>query len=72
MIEEIKGLKPDFKLSNEGTQKLNEKYRVWENEQQEGDNDDYDDCQERESYGQYGGSYAQDVEGLNDDFKNDV
>lgn len=32
------------------------------------DNDYY----ERESYGQYAGSYAQDVEGLSDDFINDV
>ena len=31
-----------------------------------------DDYYERESYGQYQGSYAQDVEGLSDDFINDV
>ena len=33
---------------------------------------DYDDYYERESYGEYAGSYAQDVEGLSDDFINDV
>ena len=35
--------------------------------------DDYDyDDYERESYGKYAGSYAQDVEGLSDDFIDDV
>lgn len=71
VIEEIKGVIPDFKLSDEGVAKLNDKYEVWENEQ-ENDYDDYDDYHERESYGQYAGSYAQDVEGLSDDFINDV
>lgn len=71
VIEEIKGVIPDFKLSDEGVTKLNDKYEVWENEQ-ENDYDDYDDYHERESYGQYAGSYAQDVEGLSDDFINDV
>ncbi len=33
---------------------------------------DYDDYYERESYGRYAGSYAQDVAGLSDDFINDV
>ncbi|WP_433896561.1 hypothetical protein [Sphingobacterium mizutaii] len=71
VIEEIKGVIPDFKLSDEGVAKLNDKYEVWENEQ-ENDYDDYDDYHERESFGQYAGSYAQDVEGLSDDFINDV
>lgn len=70
VIEEIKSIKPDFKLSDEGIQKLNEKYEVWENQQQDIYND-YD-YHERESYGEYAGSYAQDVEGLSDDFINDV
>lgn len=48
MIEEIKSIISDFKLS--------EKYTVWENDQQESDYDDYDDCLGRESYGQYAGS----------------
>ncbi len=71
VIEEIKGVIPDFKLSDGGVAKLNDKYEVWENEQ-ENDYDDYDDYHERESYGQYAVSYAQDVEGLSDDFINDV
>lgn len=71
VIEDIKGVIPDFKLSDEGFAKLNDKYEVWENEQ-ENDYDDYDDYHERESFGQYAGSYAQDVEGLSDDFINDV
>ncbi len=33
--------------------------------------DDYDPCYE-EHYGQYAGTYAQDVEGLSDEFINDV
>jgi hypothetical protein len=72
VIEEIKSIKSDFKISDEGTQKLNEKYEVWENEQQESDYDDYYDYHERESYGRYAGSYAQDVEGLSDDFIDEV
>lgn len=34
--------------------------------------DDEFDTSHRESFGQYRGSYAQDVEGLSDDFINDV
>jgi hypothetical protein len=33
---------------------------------------DYDNYYERKSYGQYAGSYAQDIEGLSDEFINDV
>ncbi|GEM_PF-1695848 len=45
-----------------------------EDEEFEDYHDDYDnhDYYERESYGQYAGSHAQDVEGLSDDFINDV
>ena len=49
-----------------------DKYSTWEVEQQQDDYDDHDDYDRRESYGQYEGSYAQDVEGLSDDFINDV
>lgn len=42
VIEKIKSIKPDFKLSDEGIKKLNEKYEVWESEQQERGSD-YDD-----------------------------
>ena len=71
-ITEIKEIKPDFTISEEGKQKLAEKFSIWENEHQQKDYDDYDDYDRRESYGQYAGSYAQDVEGLSDDFINDV
>ena len=72
IIEEIKVIKPEFTITEEGKQKLADKYSTWENEQQQDDNDGYDDYDRRESYGQYAGSYAQDVEGLSDDFINDV
>jgi len=43
IIEKIKAIIPDFKLSEEGKQKLNEKYETWENEQEDYDNyGDYD------------------------------
>ena len=72
IIAEIKVIKPDFTLTEEGNQKLTDKYSTWENEQQQDDYDDNDDYDRQESYGQYAGSYAQDVEGLSDDFINDV
>lgn len=44
VIEEIKKIKPDFTLSVEGQQKLDEKYSILENEQESyQDYDDYDD-----------------------------
>lgn len=45
-----------------------------DNEEEDGfyDGGDYDDDNHKESFGQYAGSYAQDVEGLSDDFINDV
>jgi len=72
IIEEIKVIKPDFTITEEGKQKLADKYSNLESEQQQDDYDDYDDYDRRESYGQYAGSYAQEVEGLSDDFINDV
>ncbi|AGY54606.1 hypothetical protein BRDCF_p1979 [Bacteroidales bacterium CF] len=74
VIEEIKVSNSDFKISEEGVNKLNEKYEQWEGEQEDYDEEynDYDDYNERESYGKYAGSYAQDVEGLSDDFIDDV
>jgi hypothetical protein len=72
IIEEIKVIKPDFIITEEGKQKLAEKYSNWESEKRQDDYDDFDDYDRRESYGQYAGSYAQDVEGLSDDFINDV
>lgn len=73
IIAEIKIINPDFTITEEGKQKLADKYSTWEDEQQQEDYDDYDDYYDRrESYGEYAGSYAQDVEGLSDDFINDV
>lgn len=71
VIEEIKSIIPDFSISEEGQNKLSEKYETWENQQHNSDDND-DNYYERESYGEYAGSYAQDVEGLSDDFINDV
>lgn len=71
VIEEIKTIVPNFSISEEGTNKLSEKYDEWESKQQDYNNH-HDDYYERESYGEYAGSYAQDVEGLSDDFINDV
>lgn len=74
VIDEIQATYSDFKISEEGMNKLNEKYEQWEGEQEdyEEEYDDYDDYNERESFGKYAGSYAQDVEGLSDDFIDDV
>ena len=74
VIEEIKVSYSDFKISEEGVNKLNEKYEQWEGEQEdyEEEYNDYDDYNERESYGKYAGSYAQDVEGLSDNFIDEV
>lgn len=41
VIEEIKATYSDFKISEEGMNKLTEKYEQWENEQEDFD-DDYD------------------------------
>lgn len=72
IIEEIKSIKPDFKLSEEGIQKLKEKHDALE-KQQEVSCNDYDDYYfERDTYSEFAGSYAQDVEGLSDNFINDA
>lgn len=73
VIEEIKVSYSDFKISEEGVNKLNEKYEQWEGEQEDYEEyDDYDDYNETKSYGKYAGSYAQDVEGLSDNFIDEV
>jgi len=71
VVEEIKAIKPDFTLTEEGKQKLADKYTSWEAEQDQDDGDD--DHYEREStYENYNGSYAQDVEGWSDQDIDDV
>lgn len=52
VIEEIKKIKPDFSLSEEGQQKLNEKYEKWEHEQ-ENDYDDRDDYEDQTDWSHY-------------------
>lgn len=62
VIEEIKSIVPDFSISEEGQNKLSEKYETWENEQEDYDDyDNYDDYHdyERDTFdaltdGQYG------------------
>lgn len=61
VTEEVRSIIPDFKFSDEGIKKLNEKYEEWENEQTEDDYDNYDDYNdyERDTFdaltdGQYG------------------
>jgi len=73
VIEEIKTIISDFKISEEGEKKLSEKYENWESEQ-ENYNDDYSDYdyRERPTYENYNGSYAQDVEGWSDQDIDDV
>jgi hypothetical protein len=48
VIEEIKSIIPDFSISEEGQNKLLEKYKTWENEQE--DYDDYDDYNDYHDY----------------------
>jgi hypothetical protein len=62
VIEEIRSITPDFSISEEGQNKLFEKYETWENEQEDYefyDNDDYYPDYERDTFyaltdGQYG------------------
>ena len=73
VIEEIKTIIIDFKISEEGNNKLSEKYKKWEREQEDY-NDNYDDYDYRgkPTYENYNGSYAQDVEGWSDQDINDA
>lgn len=73
VIDEIKTNISVFKISEEGVKKLSEKYKNWESEQENLNNDysDYD-YRERSTYENYNGSYAQDVEGWSDQDINDV
>lgn len=55
-------------IHNEFISSLTNNYKVFK----EIDKEYYNDYNESESYGEYAGSYAQDIEGLSDDFINDV
>jgi hypothetical protein len=58
MIEEIKKIKPGFKLSAEGIQKMNEKFAIWEQEQE----------QEEEYSNDYRNHYEKDDDDSNADY----
>lgn len=62
-IENLSEINPGFSLSNRALEILEEKSKKIRVE------DDYD---EQPSYGKYRGSYAQDCEGLSDDFIDSV
>lgn len=68
-LAEIKKIKPDFKLTDEATQKLSEKYDAWQRDLAKNDETDYE---EEDTYDNYNGSYAQDVEGYSDQDIDDV
>jgi len=69
IIAEIKIIKPDFTITEEGKQKLADKYSTWEEEQQEDDYDDYDDYSP--SYEKYGGAYGYDDDTIDSAFEGD-
>jgi hypothetical protein len=69
IIIEIKEIKPDFTISEEGKQKLADKYSTWENEQEQDDYDDYDDYSP--SYEKYGGAYGYDDDTIDSAFEGD-
>ena len=56
-ITEIKEIKPDFTISEEGEQKLADKFSIWENEQQQDDYDDYDDYEQEYHHDSYDDFY---------------
>jgi hypothetical protein len=68
-ITEIKEIKPDFTITEEGKQKLADKYSTWENEQEQDDYDDYDDYSP--SYEKYGGAYGYDDDTIDSAFEGD-
>jgi hypothetical protein len=69
IIAEIKIIKPDFTITEEGKQKLADKYSTWEDEQQEDNYDDYDDYSP--SYEKYGGAYGYDDDTIDSAFEGD-
>ena len=67
VIDVISEKHPTFVISDTTKATLNTKEEQWEAQSYR----DYD-YNDRPSYGQYSGSYAQDIEGLSDNFINDV
>jgi hypothetical protein len=67
VFDQISENRPTFVLSETTRATLNAKEKHWESQSYR--DIDYND---RPSYGQYAGSYAQEYEGLSDDFINDV
>ena len=72
VLDSIESLGPEFALSIAARERLEAKYDVWESQQTAEEGDYEEDYYERPTYGQYEGSYAQDVEGLSDQFIDDV
>lgn len=71
-IEQIKVLKPNFTISEKAGQVLSDKYLIWENERFSRSENNSIDCWEEETYENYNGSYAQDLEGWSDQDIDDV
>ena len=68
-LETIKQIQNNFTFfckTDKLKKKIREKQEEWEN------NNIYEPAPERESYGYYAGSYAQDIEVLSDDFIDNV
>jgi hypothetical protein len=72
VLEAIDSLGAVFTLSSAARERLEAKYEAWECQQMAEQVDYEEDYYERQTYGQYEGSYAQDVEGLSDQFIDDV
>jgi hypothetical protein len=71
VIIQILEIKPNFKLTEDAKHKLRIKYNEWEH-MHNYKNDYHQNTYQREPYGEFAGTYAQDVEGLSDDFINEV
>ncbi len=69
-ILELQNINPKFKISPEAEQQLESKLEDFEAEQYDRDNDDWEE--ERHTYDDYNGSYAQDQMGWSDQDINDV
>jgi hypothetical protein len=86
VIDTIKSTKPDFVLSEQGMQKLRDKYEKCEQEKQKQEKPKQEKCKETRDYsdfsypfGKYGnhydeyaGTYAQEVAGFSDELIDDV
>jgi hypothetical protein len=69
IITEIKEIKPDFTITEEGKQKLADKYSTWVKEQEQDENDENDDYSP--SYENYGGAFGYDDDTIDIAFEGD-